>query len=248
MSLLFQVSSRALIVAVLFAAMFQTTPAVSQTPHKARLNPAYSAEQLLNNARDQMGYGRYATAIRSASAAINKAPGCAEAYLLRGQCYEQMGRIPAAVRDFTKYIAMRPRDQQGYLARADAHNFNLDHETALADYETALKLAPGSASAHIGRGLAYAGLHRYSDAIKDYQWALQSNPDNVEALGDMGVACMLAGRQMEAMSYFERALKLEPDPQWRMKMEKWTEKLLQEAGALANTGEPKKKVGPRALW
>jgi tetratricopeptide (TPR) repeat protein len=248
MRLLFHLSSRALMFAVFCAALFQTNPAMSQAPHRAGLNAAYRSQDLMSIAKDQMESGRYAAAIRSYSAVISKSPQLAEAYLRRGKCNEQLGLIPAALRDFTKYIAMRPKDEHGYLARADAHNFNLDHEAALQDYENALKLAPGSASAHLGRGLAYAGLHRYSDAIKDYQWALQSNPDNVEALGDMGVACMLAGRRMEAMSYFERALKLEPDPQWRMKMEKWTEKLLQEAGALANTGEPKKKVGPRALW
>jgi tetratricopeptide (TPR) repeat protein len=227
------------------------TSTVAQAAKKAPAHKAgQSAQAQLKIGKEQLEQRRFALAARSFSAAIRRDPGNAEAYLLRGTAYDQMGAPQAAIKDFTRYLEMNPRDPVGYVRRADANNFNLDHDRAIEDYSTAIKLSPNSSSAYLGRGLAYAALQKYGDAIKDYQWALKLNPKNVEALGNLGVACMMAGRSMEAMQYFERALQLETDPQWRAKIEKWTERLLQEANARKAEGPTRKKpAGPvKNLW
>ena len=93
---------------------------------------------------------------------------------------------------------------------------------------------------------------KYSEAIKDYQFILRTNPENTEALGNLGIACMLAGRPMEAMIYFEKTLALEKDPEWRMRIEKLTEKLLQDpklAKKQAPAAPVKLPAGPvKNLW
>jgi tetratricopeptide (TPR) repeat protein len=221
-----------------------------QTRNSPLAKAGQSAQTHMKMGKEQMETRRFALAVRSFSAAIRRDPDNAEAYLLRGTAYDQMGAPQAAIKDFSRYIELNPKDPIGYLRRADANNFNLDHELAIEDYTTALKLSPSSTSAHLGRGLAYAGLQKYNEAIKEYQRVLRANPRNVEALGNMGVACMMSGRSMEAMQYFEKTLELETDPQWRAKIEKWTERLLEEAKA-RKTEQParKKPAGPvKSLW
>jgi tetratricopeptide (TPR) repeat protein len=222
-----------------------------QSKKPAAAKTGQSAQAHMKMGKEQLEMRRFALAVRSFAAAIRRDPGNAEAYLLRGTAYDQMGAPQAAIKDFTRYIDLNPKDPIGYLRRADANNFNLDHEPAIEDYTTAIKLSPSSTtSAHLGRGLAYAGLQKYNEAIKDYQRVLAKNPRNVEALGNMGVACMMAGRSMEAMQYFEKALEQETDPIWRAKIEKWTEKLLQEANARKTEAPARKKpAGPvKSLW
>jgi tetratricopeptide (TPR) repeat protein len=190
-----------------------------------------SAKNHMDQGRAQMERKRFALAIRSFSAAIRRDPRLSEAYLLRGQAYDQAGIPQRAIKDFSRYIELHPSNPKGYIYRGDAKNFNLEHEAALQDYTEAIKLAPSSASAYLGRGLAYAGLGKYGNAIKDYQWVLKINPNNAEALGNMGIAYMLAGKPVEAMGYFEKARELEMNPQWRAKIEEWSEKILQGANA-----------------
>lgn len=211
-------------------------------------HPGLNAQHLLTLGKTQGESHLHSAAIKSYTAAIRKSPDLAEAYYLRGKAYERIGLYAPAIKDFSKYIDLKPKDVNGFLSRADAFNLNLDHNAALSDYNTAIKMAPNEISAYLGRGLAYAAIHKYPDAIKDYQWVLKTDPLHNEALGNMGVSCMLAGRHLEAMSYFEKALQVERDPQWRAKMEQWTQKLLQEAGGIARSDEIKKKIGPRALW
>jgi hypothetical protein len=52
------------------------------------------------------------------------------------------------------------------------------------------------------------------------------------------------------MQYFEKALEQETDPVWRAKIEKWTERLLQEANARKTEAPARKKpAGPvKSLW
>ena len=197
---------------------------------RSRSREHLSAAQLIEQGKVQFERGRYAFAIRSLSAALRKDGKAADAFMLRGRAYDQMGLVKQAETDFTTYVSLRPSNPEGYIHRGDARNFNHDHLAALEDYNTAVKLAPSSTAAHLGRGLAYAGLERYDHAIKDYQWVLKSEPANHEALANMGIACMLAGRRLEAVTYFERALKVEKDPQWRSRIEKWMAKLVHEAG------------------
>jgi tetratricopeptide (TPR) repeat protein len=218
-----------------------------------------SAPSHANPAQTQVARGkqdletkRYASAVRSFSAALRRDPAYAEAYLLRGIAQDKLGLTQKALQDFKRYIDLKPKDPEGYIRRGDAKNFNQEHDAAIQDYTTAIKLAPSSPAAYLGRGLAYAALEKYNDAIKDYQWVVKLEPSNTEALANLGVACMLAGRKMESMSYFETALKLEKDPQWRSKIEKWMGRILQESeiGREKTSGPASPRVGPRRdpLW
>jgi tetratricopeptide (TPR) repeat protein len=215
--------------------------------HRKGRHPGFgrTPQVLIRIGKRQMEAHRYVLAVRSFSAAIQKNPHIAEAYLLRGTAYDHMAVYHAAIKDLTHYIELNPKDPEGYLRRADARNFSLEHQLALEDYTEALRLRPSSTPALLGQGLAYTGLQNYDEATKDYQRVLAKNPYNTEALGNMGVTCMMAGRSVEAMQYFERALKLETNPEWRARMETWEEKLLEEASARkAETTTNKRAAGP----
>jgi tetratricopeptide (TPR) repeat protein len=200
-----------------------------------------SPKMLFDTGKEHLRNLQYAAAIKAFSACLRRSPGFSQAYLQRGKSWDLMGVRSAAVKDYSKYIELTPGDPEGYIRRADVENFNLAHETALQDYSEAIKLNPSSESAHLGRGLAYTGLQRYAEAVKEYNWVLKLNPNSLEAIENMGIACMLSGRELEAMSYFEKALRMEMDPKWRLKIERWTEKLLQGASAARGSAQTQPK-------
>jgi len=238
---------------LLVAALHAVVPgnASAQTWGPQAKPPAVAGRNQITEGQEHLEKRRYPAAVRVLSAVILKDANAAEAYLLRGQAYDQSGAPQKALQDFTKYIALRPSDPTGYIKRADAHNFNQDPQAALADYGEAAKLAPKSVPAHLGRGLANSALERYDEAIKDFQWVLTLDPDNSEALGNIGLACMLTGRSLEAVSYFEKALKREKDPRWRSLLEKWIQDMVKSADSRnqAGRGPVRTPAGPSGpLW
>ncbi len=207
-----------------------------------------TSAELLKQGKTQYEARQYATAARSFTQALQKGAGGSEILLLRGKCYERMGMIPAAIADFSKSIRLNPKDTAAYLARGDARNFNQDHESAIADYNAVMGTNSTSVAAHMGRGLAYVGLQQYDQAIKDYQWILRVRPNHLEALENMGIACMLSGRKMEAMTYFQKAMEQENDVQWRGRIDKWMEQLLQQADAVSKPEGIPGNSRSRGLW
>lgn len=217
---------------------------------RAKIDPK-TASELIEDARRFIEDKHYPAAVRALDAALRKSPDSADAYRLRGIAYDRLGATARALPDLSRYIELKPRDPDGYILRGDARNFSGEHEAALDDYNKAIKLAPSSVPAYLGRGLALAGLHRYDEAIKDYQWIIALDGTNPEALMNMGVACKLAGRQLEAVGYLEKALTLEQDPQWKRKIEKWIEQIMQDADlqrqkARASGSQPAPRKEP--LW
>lgn len=205
-----------------------------------------SIQELMEQGKEYLEKNNPALAMRSFSVAIRKNQNLAEAYFLRGRACDQIGNAVRAIQDFTKYIELKPSDPHGYVARADAKNFSFEHDSALEDYNKALKLSPTLLDAHLGRGLAYAGLERYQDAMKDYQWVLQRQPNHPDALLNLALAFMYSGKPMEAMSYFERALASESDPQWKARIEKWADQILNNPN-LRNFERQKAEIGTN-LW
>ncbi len=241
--------------------MFIVCLVVVGEPCRAQPSPPRHVKSLskspsfyLDRGKIQLERKHYAAAVRSLSMVIRATPGAAEAYHLRGSAFDKLGVAHKAIRDFSRYIELRPQDPRGYILRGDARNFNKEHEAAVEDYSHAIKLASRSVPAYLGRGLAYAALERYGEAIKDYQWVLALDPNNNEAAENMALACMRSGRHLQAVGYFEKALKHERDPQWRAKIEKWLEQVVNDpsvrsrkAEGLTNRPRP---LGPTAkpLW
>ena len=96
--------------------------------------------------------------IADCSAAIQRNPNDAKAYLERGGTYLSKRAYDQAIADYTLVISLIPDDAEAYCRRGDAH-FNCEqYDQAIADYDAALRRDPYYEIAYASMEAAYVGL------------------------------------------------------------------------------------------
>ncbi len=92
--------------------------------------------------RNKMIKEEFEAAVTDFSAAITIKPDFAQAFIMRGMAYGQLGLSAAAVADFTHVIQADPKNGYAYYARGREYWANGDYLKAKEDYDKAVELDP----------------------------------------------------------------------------------------------------------
>jgi tetratricopeptide (TPR) repeat protein len=115
-------------------------------------------------------------------------------YLMRGNCYFELGKYDQALKDYTKLKELIPEDGDGSLCRAHVYYKIGQYDKALADVNDAVTLAPDAWANLCIRSNIYRELKRYEEAMADIERAISLVPTgslvyftrgkNYEAIGE----------------------------------------------------------------
>src|ERR1017187_4538694 len=97
----------------------------------------------------------YAEAIRHFSNAIKLKPNYSEAYVIRGNAYDDSGESALALADYTEAIKISPGNADGDSNRGVAYYRKKEYDLALADLSKAIQLKPDVAFSYVSRGNVY---------------------------------------------------------------------------------------------
>jgi tetratricopeptide (TPR) repeat protein len=125
---------------------------------------------------EAMRQGQLGPALGSLEAAIELAPGRAEARRMLGIAYRADEQYDNSIEQFKAAIRLDPHDERSSIALADV----LETTGRLNEAEEVLKRTlqsiPGSGQAHYNLGRLYKTELRYSEALHELEDALGSNP------------------------------------------------------------------------
>lgn len=134
----------------------------------------------------------------------------AEAYLLRGRVYVQLGHPDAAVADLTRAILLNPKLVEAHFSRGliylDAEKYAL----ALEGFDKVVELDPYHAEAYLWRGRTLLGLARSQAALADFSKAISLNSELTEAHFNRAVVYLRTGRPDLAIGDLDTVVELNP--------------------------------------
>lgn len=96
--------------------------------------------------------------IADCSAAIQRNPNDAKAYLERGGTYLNKREYDRAITDYTTVISLAPDDAEAYCRRGDAYRSSGQYDRAIADYDATLRRDPYYDIAYVSLEMAYVAL------------------------------------------------------------------------------------------
>lgn len=96
--------------------------------------------------------------IADCSAAIDRNPSDAKAYLTRGGTYLNKREYDRAIADYTTVISLIPDDAEAYCRRGDAYRSSGKYNRAIADYDATLRRDPYYEIAYVNLEMAYVEL------------------------------------------------------------------------------------------
>jgi len=124
------------------------------------------------------GSDEFDAAIAHLTKAIQRNPGVAASYNLRGFLYLSADKYDQAIADETKAIALRPDSASAYCIRGNAYVDKGLYDRSIADQTKAIHLKPDYAAAYDGLGLVHHKQGRDAEAIADYREAAARDPND----------------------------------------------------------------------
>ncbi len=158
--------------------------------------------------RDGKKYIDPMKAIEYLNNAINLQKDYADAYISRGDAYDDLGQHQRAIEDYNEAIRLNPDYAIAYNNRGCAYDNLRQYQRAIKDYNQAIRLNPDYAIAYNNRGFAYKNLRQYQRAIEDYNQAIRLNPDFAIAYNNRGVAYISSGNLTAGCHSLKRACEL----------------------------------------
>ena len=169
------------------------------------------------NARESFDAGsrlfkiaRYNQAILSFDRAVALDPDFADAYLMRGQSYQQDSKSEEAMRDFTKVTELRPNDPAGWASRAALYLDLYNYGAAIADASQAIALDPKRASVYNLRGVAYRKNGDLKRSLDDLNHAVALDP-SADNFSQRGATYQALGEHQNAIADFDQVIAIIPD-------------------------------------
>jgi tetratricopeptide (TPR) repeat protein len=110
---------------------------------------------------------QYAQAVAAFTAALQKNDSLKQAYLLRGDCEQQLKKYGDAASDYGQYSLLSPNDVGGYLRLSKAYGCLGKNNLALSYLSKAVVLDPRDASIYTARAALYDKLGKHAMAVDD---------------------------------------------------------------------------------
>jgi len=143
-------------------------------------------DQLMQLAQDASNRGEWEIAIALLDLTLEQDEGSAQAYLLRGNAYGQLGDTDQALGDYDQALTLDPNLATAFHNRALVHAELENYQRALNDFGRAIDLTPTFGLAYRNRAAVHLQLGNTSTAALDLQVYLTLVPnapdhDEVEA-------------------------------------------------------------------
>jgi tetratricopeptide (TPR) repeat protein len=173
--------------------------------------PNARAAPLESQAREAFRRQDYDATIRSATQALQLAPGKVSLRDLRALAYYRKGDNDAAIRDYDEVIRLNPTFASAYVARGSAYMLKGRHEKALADFNEAIRIDPTFARAYCDRAYLEDDLRESDKALRDYDRAIQLAPDFQRAYFDRAVHFVRQREYEKAIPDLTHSIRLLPN-------------------------------------
>lgn len=149
-------------------------------------------------------------AIELLNETLQRQPGNASLYLLRGVAWTERGDVPRAIADFDEAVRLKPADFAPYFYRGLARYKQRNYDRAIADYDMAAKHGRPQAALFNNRGNAWDAKGDLDRAIADYTAALALDAKLAETYSNRGHAFKRKGDLSRALADLDEAIKLDP--------------------------------------
>ena len=169
-----------------------------------------SATEWLERGLELFRSGNETEAEKAFGKAIELNPQYADAYILRGSAYVDLGDYQKAIEDLNKAIELNPKDAGAHYLRGIVYGRFANYRQAIKDYNKAIELNPKHASAYINRGDAYNDLGNHQQAIKDYSRAIKLNTKDAEAYFNRGNTYGRLSDYQQSIKDYNKAIELNP--------------------------------------
>lgn len=123
---------------------------------------------LLNRGIANISKEQYDRALQDFDQAIKLKPDLAEAYVGRGDVWNNSGQPKRALLDYEKALSIRLDFAAAHAGRGDAYAALKQYRRAIESYDQAIILAPEQADLFARRGNSYKAMGRAARAAKDY--------------------------------------------------------------------------------
>ena len=125
------------------------------------------AARLESQAREAFQRQDYDVTIRSATQALELAPGKVSLRELRALAYYRKGDNDGSIREYDEVIRLNPTLAPAYVIRGSAYLVKAWHAKALADFNEAIRIDPKNASAYCDRADLEGEVREPDKALRD---------------------------------------------------------------------------------
>ena len=139
--------------------------------------------------------------------AIELNPNDGNAYLNRGNTYNNLKKYDKAIEDYSKVIELNHNDGNAYFNRGNTYNNLKKYDKAIEDYSKVIELNPNDWKAYSNRGNTYIDLKKYDKAMEDYGKVIELNPNDGKAFFNRGNAYNNLKKYDKAIEDFSKAIK-----------------------------------------
>ena len=170
-----------------------------------------SEETWLNEAKTRLEKGELKPALDAINKALDKNPGYAEAYNLKGVILFQEKNFSEAEMNYQKALELKPSFYQANLNLVAVKMEKNDWENALPLIEKAAKFASDSSEVYLKKGIIQAALGKPDRAVNDFTHSIELNKKNTDALYNRGNIYFQQKNYTAANSDFEKSLEINPN-------------------------------------
>jgi tetratricopeptide (TPR) repeat protein len=170
-----------------------------------------SDETWLNEAKIRLEKGELKSALDACNKALEKNPGYAEAYNLKGVILFQQKNIKEAELNYAQALRIKPSYYQASLNLVSVKMEKNDWKNALPIILQTEKMAPDSNEVFLKKGIIVAALGKPEEAIQNFGRAINLQPRNTDALYNRGNIYFQQKKYLKAKQDFEKSLEINPN-------------------------------------
>ena len=111
----------------------------------------------------------YKKAIDHLKKATKEDPSNTEAWVIMGNCYQNLGKDTKAIKAYGKAIRLDPSHKEALLGQGISYGKSKKHAEAIAILKQLVELDPSSAAAHFYLGVSFEAIRNMSLAWEEYK-------------------------------------------------------------------------------
>ena len=170
---------------------------------------AQKYSKMYDDALQKKDMKEYTKAIKVLSDLIKENKYYYDAYLVRGQCYEQIKQYDSALNDYNTAIQMNPDYSEALFQRGLLfHAIKKDPKKAIADINKVLSLKPNYYDAFLLRAAIYETLQQYQESISDYSKAIELKENDGNSYFKRAMAYLKISKEDECLKDLNQSISL----------------------------------------
>ena len=168
--------------------------------------------KMYDDALQKKDLKKYTEAIHILSELIKGNKYYYDAYLSRGQCYEQIKQYDSALKDYNAAIQMNPDYSDALFQRSLLfHTIKNDPKKAITDIDKVLSLKPNYYDAFLLRAVIYETLQKYQESISDYSKAIELKGDDWNSYFKRAMVYFKINKEDECLKDLNQSISIRND-------------------------------------